>query len=43
MSEVALGCLLPFESVAFEAGVALKHRITPACPCAETRGSSAGW
>ena len=29
MSEVALGCLLPFESVAFEAGVALKHRITP--------------
>ncbi len=29
MSEVALGCLLPFESVAFEAGVALEHRITP--------------
>ena len=26
---MALGCLLPFESVAFEAGVALKHRITP--------------
>ena len=25
MSEVALGCLLPFESVAFEAGVALDH------------------
>ena len=29
MNEVALGCLLPFESVAFEAGVALEHRITP--------------
>lgn len=29
ISEVALGCLLPFESVAFEAGVALEHRITP--------------
>ena len=29
MSEVALGCLPPFESVAFEAGVALEHRITP--------------
>lgn len=29
MSEVALGCLLPFELVAFEAGVALEHRITP--------------
>ena len=28
ISEVALGCLLPFESVAFESGVALEHRIT---------------
>lgn len=29
MSEVALGCLLLFESVAFEAGVALEHQVTP--------------
>lgn len=29
MSELAEGCLLPFEPVAFEAGVALDSRITP--------------
>ena len=29
LSELALGCLLPFESVAFEAGVTLEHQIAP--------------
>ena len=29
MSELTMGCLLPFESVAFEAGVTLESRIEP--------------
>ncbi len=43
LSELVLGCLLPFEPVAFESGVTLDSGICPALTPGATRDSSGGW